>query len=123
MKISGPLACVVLLSSLAVAGCADRWHKIGGSAGDDDFAAAEKTCQSRAAEKYPPILRQIQVEPARTVPLVTSCSGVGTSLRCGMSGGQYVPPKFMPVDDNALMREQETHACLREKGWRPASEK
>lgn len=120
MKRHGPLACIVLLSSLAASGCAERWHNI---AGADDFASAEKACQQRAAEKYPPIVRQIQVEPARTTPLVTSCSGVGASLRCGMSGGQYVPPRFMPVDDNALMREQEARACLREKGWRPASEK
>lgn len=74
-------------------------------------------CLSRAAAKFPPMNRQVQIGNGYTTPVMTNCNGFGYSINCYSTGGQYVPPAFMTVDDNAAGRQQEVRNCFFKHGW------
>ena len=107
--------CVLALTLFPA--CAERWQKPGAT--DADFQTMKSTCEARASTRFPFILGQIQTEEGHSNPMVTKCSGSGASTRCSTSGGQYMPPRYLPVDDNKEARDQATRKCLLENDWRP----
>jgi hypothetical protein len=108
---------VCILSQTLLVGCAERWQKPGAT--DADFQDMKSTCGAQALARFPVVLRQMQAEEGHANPVVTKCSGSGASIRCTTSGGQYVPPRYLPVDDNKETRDRATRKCLIENGWRP----
>jgi len=103
-----------LLAVLVLAGCAERWSKPG--AGEVEFRAMAAQCDAYAMERWPPLLRQEMVAPARWIPPVRSCDPRG---RCGWFGGWWEPPQMIVVDDHARPRRQERRACYVANGWVP----
>jgi len=107
---------VVSLTALVfLGGCAQRWQKPGAS--DKDYQEMRASCEKWALERFPPSLREVAVDEGRITPIVTNCSGSGASLKCYTSGGRYISPTYMPVDDHQSLRDDETRACLIENGW------
>ncbi|MFA5040175.1 MAG: hypothetical protein WC464_00890 [Bdellovibrionales bacterium] len=110
-----------LLATLVLFGCAEeRWQKPGAT--EADYETAKLSCENRALERYPVSLRQVQVQEGRVAPLATRCSGSGATLKCSTTGGQYMDPKYVPVDDNENARWHVRHKCLVDKGWKPVEE-
>jgi hypothetical protein len=114
MKIELLLALMVA-TTLTLSGCADTWEKPGAT--QQEFNATKAECLSRSAARFPPMNRQVQIGSGYTTPVTTNCNGFGYSVNCISSGGQYVPPSFMNVDDNANARMQDTRSCFFENGW------
>jgi len=117
MKVRISLAALILAAAFLTS-CAPQWQKPGATSAD--FEAAQSACEKQALTRYPVLLRQVLVREGFSIPLSTRCSGFGATTRCATTGGQYEPPSYMPVDDNAEKRAQGLRDCLLEKGWRPA---
>ena len=112
------LVLAVIASALVtLTGCAERWEKPGAT--EYEFNAMKAACSSRAAARFPPMMRQVQLTNGYTTPITTNCSGYGYSVTCNTTGGQYVPPVIISVDDNNGVRSQDTRSCFFENGWRP----
>jgi hypothetical protein len=108
---------VCVFASTFLSGCAEQWQKQG--AAKADFQAIKSACESRALSRFPVAIRQMQTEEGRMDPVATRCTGAGLATRCSTSGGRYVPPKFVPVDDNTDARDQDVRRCYFENGWQP----
>jgi hypothetical protein len=108
---------LLLLAVLALAGCAERWAKPGAT--EAEFRAMEAQCTAQANDRWPPMLRQEIVMPARFVPPVRSCDRHG---RCSWYGGWWEPPVMGVVDDHAAPRHQERRACYMANGWMPVED-
>ena len=117
-KIYGFLLCAGL--SFSLIGCAEKWQKPGGT--ERDFEAMKASCASRAAAKFPPLMRLEQATNGYVTPETTTCKDSGRSVTCRTTGGQYVPPTVMAVDDNEEGRNQEIRACFFERGWQPVED-
>jgi len=109
------LLALVLASTLTLSGCADTWEKPGAT--QQEFEATKAACMSRAAARFPPMNRQVQIGNGYMTPVTTNCTGFGYSVNCLSTGGQYVPPSVITVDDNANARRQDTRSCFFENGW------
>jgi hypothetical protein len=64
--------------------------------------------------------RRMHVGPAGeyTTPMQTVCSGSGYYVTCSTVGGNYVPPVYAPVDQNAGSRNGALDSCILARGWR-----
>jgi hypothetical protein len=108
---------VLLICGAMVAGCAEKWEKPGAT--KDEFDAMKAACQSKSYAEHPPMPRQVQLTAGYTTPIQTTCNAFGGSVSCFQTGGQYVPPVIITVDDNQNARNQDTRACFYENGWTP----
>src|SRR4051812_13365683 len=108
----------VLCASLALVGCMQYWEKPG--SGQAEFDGMKAACNSRAYSRFPPMIRQVQLTAGHTTPVITNCNSYGNQMSCYSTGGQYVPPAMMPVDDNESSRSSDVQACFYENGWIPA---
>jgi len=108
---------VCALSVLFLSGCAEKWEKPG--AGLDDFQAMESMCSARAYVRFPPALRKEVIFGAHKAPIKTDCETNGNNVSCVTTGGEYVPPETMIVDDNSDGRKHDIRSCFYENGWRP----
>lgn len=106
-----------LLCFLSLAGCATKWSKPGATSAE--FEATKGSCSARAYSRYQPIMTSIQIGSGYTTPLQTQCFGTGYNVQCTTTGGQYVPPTSMMVDQNNNARDQDIRACFFERGWTP----
>jgi hypothetical protein len=113
------LAAVFLALGLLTA-CAEKWEKPGGT--QQEFDAMQAACISRASSRFPPLMREVQIRNGYTTPITTNCSALGNSVNCYTTGGQYVPPLVIPVDDNDNARSQDVRSCFFENGWHPATD-
>lgn len=113
-------AAVPLFALLILSGCAEKWAKPGATS--EEFDAMKATCMSRSAGRFPPMMRQVQITNGYTTPITTNCNGFGYSVNCYTTGGQYVPPVAITVDDNQGARNQDTRACFFENGWHPVKD-
>jgi hypothetical protein len=104
-----------LITLLLLTGCAGKWEKAG--AGPHEFEATDAACRSRAAMRFPPLVRDVVTRNGYHTPITTSCNDSGHSFSCTAGGGDYVPPQVITVDDNESPRSQDIRACLLENGW------
>jgi hypothetical protein len=109
------LTLMVIASTLALSACADTWVKPGAT--EQEFEATKTECMSRAAARFPPINRPVQIGNGYTTPVTTNCNGFGYSGNCISTGGQYVPPSIINIDDNQNGRQEDIRSCFFEKGW------
>jgi len=65
-------------------------------------------------------MHQVMTSPGYTTPLQTSCTPVGYSVNCFTTGGNFVPPSYMLVDQNQDARNSAFRSCLYAAGWLPA---
>lgn len=107
------LATVVFL----LAGCVEKWTKPGATAAEFDATLA--SCKGRAYSMAPPQLQQMQISSGYTTPITTSCSGYGFNASCVSTGGAYIPPAFITVDNNEGQRGNLVRSCLYSNGWTP----
>jgi hypothetical protein len=115
-KLAAFASCAV---ALALSACAEKWVKPGGT--PEEFEAIKAACVSTASSQFPPMIRQEQYGAGYTTPVTTNCSGFGYSVQCFSTGGQYVPPITVTVDDNAVARNQAVRSCFYAHGWHPQS--
>ena len=120
MRMSRPitiLSCVVLIG-----GCTQYWAKPGGTAAE--FDATKAACNSRSYSQFPPAITQVMLTAGYTTPMQTICnpSGYG-SVSCYTTGGNYMPPVYMPVDQNQGARNDAARSCLYSAGWVPVKDK
>jgi hypothetical protein len=78
----------------------------------------------------PASVRQVQIAPARRNPAYTNCNGTvqangdgyggaygTTTNNCTTTGGEYVPPVNISVDDNQNARNAAFQSCMFSNGW------
>nr|WP_294510637.1 hypothetical protein [uncultured Rhodopila sp.] len=106
---------------VAVAACTEYWAKPGGTPAE--FEAAKAACQSQAYAQFRPVMQQVMVSPGYVTPLQTICNGGQYGTNCYTTGGQYLPPSFMMVDQNEAGRNSAARSCLFAAGWQPARNK
>jgi hypothetical protein len=106
----------LLALALLAAGCAEKWQKPGAT--EADFRAMAAECEEDAAARFPRLLREQVMVPARWFPPQTSCGPRG----CVTYPGYWLPPQTMLVDDNLGRRAQARRACFLAQGWQPAED-
>ncbi len=116
LQISRIFSGVVAIGLLV--GCAQSWEKPGTTA--EEFDQIKATCTSTAYSAIPPAYRQIQTSPGYMTPTQTHCVGSVVSPTCIATGGQFVPPILLTVDDNQVSRDDYIKDCYHKNGWRPA---
>lgn len=106
---------------VSLGGCTQYWAKPGGTPAE--FEATKAACQGRAFSQFPPVLQQIQLTAGYVTPVHTNCVPIGYSVSCTSTGGQYVPPAYMTVDQNQSGRGAAFRSCLYQAGWQPVKDK
>ena len=127
MKINMKKLLLVLIL-LFLSACAQTWYKDGGT--QTEFNADEAYCKTVAYSYAPPRLSQVQVGNGYRTPVTTNCNGsvqaspdgyggaYGTTTNnCVTTGGEYVPPAKITVDNNEDARKAAYISCLYSKGW------
>jgi hypothetical protein len=112
---------MVLGATLIAAACTQYWAKPGGTG--TEFEATKSACEVQAYSQFPPVMQQVMLTSGYTTPIQTSCSGTGYAVNCLTTGGQYMPPVYMPVDQNQAGRNSAARSCLFAAGWRPVKNK
>lgn len=112
MRWGGALFCLVIL-----AGCATKWSKPGASPAE--FEATKASCNSRAYSRFQPAMQSVQISSGYVTPVQTQCFGTGYNVQCTSTGGQYIPPASIMVDQNSNARNQDVRGCFFEQGWTP----
>jgi hypothetical protein len=111
-----------VLVCLSLASCAPQlWAKPGGSPAE--FEGAKEGCNTQSYSMFPPMMQQIMVTSGYMTPMQTNCTNVGYSVSCYTTGGNYVPPVYMPVDQNQGARNSAFRSCLMTAGWQPVKDK
>ncbi len=105
-------------SALTLSGCAPQlWAKPGGT--ETEFEGTKAACNSQSYQQFPPMMQQVMTMQGHTNPMQTSCNGTGSFVNCYTTGGDYVPPVYMPVDQNQGARNSAVRSCLMNAGWVP----
>ncbi len=112
---------MVLGAVLSLTACTQYWAKPGGTTAE--FDATKSTCGVQAYSQFPPMMQQVMLTAGYTTPMQTSCSGTGYAVNCFTTGGQYMPPVYMSVDQNEAGRNSAVRACLFAAGWQPVKDK
>jgi hypothetical protein len=123
-----------LLILLSLVGCV-RYYKPG--AGQAEFNADSAFCEMNAYKFAPPAVERLVIRGAYQEPTQTNCLGNinmqenGTASRgtyygntngtitnnCTTTGGNYVPPATVDIDNNQSARNAAYKNCLFQKGW------
>ena len=123
-----------LLILLSLIGCV-RYYKPG--AGQAEFNADSAFCEMNAYKFAPPAVERVVIRGAYREPTQTNCSGNinmqenGTASRgtyygntngtitnnCTTTGGNYVPPATVDIDNNQSARNAAYRNCLYQRGW------
>lgn len=111
----------IIAACVSLAGCTQYWAKPGGTYAE--FDATKAACDSRAYYQFPPVLQQVMLAPGYITPLQTNCTPIGNSVSCYTTGGQYIPPSYMMVDQNRDGRSSAVRSCLYSAGWQPVKNK
>jgi hypothetical protein len=112
---------IVVILSLVLAGCTQYWAKPGGTPAE--FDATKAACEGRAYSQFPPVLQQVMLTQGYTTPMQTNCTPIGYTVSCYTTGGQYIPPAYMTIDQNLTGRNSAFRSCLYSAGWQPVKNK
>jgi hypothetical protein len=105
--------CAVLLT----ASCVTKWSKPGAT--EAEFEGTKSACDGRSYSQFPPAPQQIMIMAGYVTPMQTQCYGSGYYVNCNTTGGQYIPPSYMTVDNNQRPRDAAVRSCFFEQGWTP----
>lgn len=125
---------ISILILVTLTGCV-RYYKPG--AGQAEFNADSAFCEMNAYKFAPPAVERIVIRGAYREPTQTNCLGNinmnenGTASRgtyygnttgtvinnCTTTGGEYVPPATVDVDNNQGARNAAYRNCLHQRGW------
>lgn len=118
------LLLIVLVISLSA--CV-TYYKPGST--KQDFEVDKANCLYQSSLAAPPSVRQVQIAPAKKNASYTSCSGTNqngqVNANCMTTGGEYVPPVNINIDDNEGARNAAFQSCMFSNGWstqKPESE-
>jgi hypothetical protein len=102
---------------LAIAGCTQYWQHWARPGGTDvDFAAANASCETSSAKRFPPMTTQ---GPGYFVGSSMECEPTAAGTNClGINPG-YLPQITASGDLNERPRETTFQACMAAGGWRP----
>jgi hypothetical protein len=117
-KFRTALACAL---TIGTTGCTQYWAKPGGT--QLEFEATKSACQTQAFAQFPAMPQQVMLTTGYITPVQTSCAGSGYAVNCFSTGGQYVPPAYVTVDQNQGARNSAVRSCLFEAGWRPVKDR
>lgn len=107
-----------LFVAVALSGCAPQiWAKPGGT--PVEFEGTKAACNAQSYSEFPPMPQQIMIMAGYVTPVQTSCTGSGYSVNCFSTGGNYVPPAYVTVDQNQNARNSGFRSCLMTAGWQP----
>jgi hypothetical protein len=114
---------IALSTTLGLMACTQYWAKPGGS--PEEFDATQSACQAQSYSQFPPIMQQVQITAGYTTPVQTNCNGYGYgyAVNCVSTGGQYIPPAYVTVDQNGAGRNSAFRSCLFTAGWRQVKNK
>jgi hypothetical protein len=111
----------LFLACLSAAGCAPQlWAKPGGT--PLQFEQTKSFCTTQSYGMFPPVMQPLMVSPGYVMPLQTTCFGGGHAVNCFTTGGDYIPPTFVPVDQNQGARNSAVRSCLMATGWQPVKD-
>ncbi|MGM0583994.1 MAG: hypothetical protein ACQEUZ_05030 [Pseudomonadota bacterium] len=105
---------LVMVSALAA--CTQYWEKPGGTQREFDMTKAR--CEQKAYADFPSMTQQITIGTGYTTPSYTTCTGSGYFMNCQTTGGNYVPPSKITVDNNKQARHRAINSCLMQNGWK-----
>lgn len=113
----GSLVAVLLITiSLALTGCVQMvWVKLGATT--TDFQVAKGRCLAASYSSVPSAPAVATFGSGYVSPVITNCSGIGYSVNCITTGGQYTPPVSIPYDANARVRAEVFKSCMYADGW------
>ncbi len=114
-------ALVLIPVLLPMAGCTQYWAKPGGT--QEQFAVTKSACQAQSYAQFPPAPQQVMLTAGYTTPQQSTCSGNGYMVNCYTTGGQYMPPTYVTLDQNSGARDSGFQSCLMNAGWRLAKNK
>lgn len=103
-----------LVSMCLLCGCT-TWYKSGATRQDYDVDLAG--CVSAAYSAAPPAITTAQIGTGYRQPAYTNCTGGYGSVNCVSTGGNYVPPAQVQVDQNAPAQKAAFNSCMYQKGW------
>lgn len=69
------------------------------------------------------MMQQIMMTQGYVTPMQTSCTGTGYAMNCFTTGGNYIQPVYMPIDQNQGARNSAARSCLMSAGWQPVKDK
>ncbi len=120
------LLSLTLISLLT--GCVQTWYKPGAT--QTEFNSDDTYCRTVAFSYAPPNISQVEIGNGYVEPAMTNCNGsimgsndgyggvYGTTTNnCTTTGGRYVPPPKISVDNNSQARKAAYTSCLYNKGW------
>jgi len=115
---AAPHRIALILAAIALSGCSPQiWAKPGGTS--VEFEGTKAACNAQSYAQFPPMPQQIMIMGGYTTPVQTSCSGAGYTVNCYSTGGNYVPPAYVTVDQNQNARSSGFRSCLMTAGWQP----
>lgn len=106
---------LIFLFILSVLSGCTTWYKTGATKQDYDVDSAG--CVSSAYNAAPPVITSSQVGSGYQQPSDTNCTGVYNSMNCVTTGGQYIPPATIYVDQSAPAQKAAFTSCMYQKGW------
>ena len=106
-----------LVSGMVIISGCTVWVKPGAT--EAEFNGTKAACSSRAYSRFPPRLTEVQIMAGYYAPIQTQCTGNGYSSSCFTTGGQYIQPVTMMVDQNENPRGSDIRSCFYENGWTP----
>jgi hypothetical protein len=107
-----------LLVAVVLSGCAPQiWAKPGGTS--VEFEATKAACNAQSYSQFPPMPEQLMIMAGYMTPVQTTCTGGGYTVNCFSTGGNYVPPAYVTVDQNLSARNSGFRSCLMSAGWQP----
>lgn len=115
---ASPHRVALLLAAVGLSDCSPQiWAKPNGTS--SEFEGTKAACIGQSYSQFPPMPQQIMVNAGYTTPMQTSCSGGGYSVSCFTTGGNFVPPSYVTIDQNQTARNSSFRSCLMTAGWQP----
>jgi len=110
-------ALIMLCAVLAmVASCSKTvWTKPGADA--QDFDRDKVACLAQSYQSAPVSNTSVPLGGGYTQPAYTNCYGVGYGINCTTTGGAYIPPPTVTIDQNTGARNAVFNACMYSLGW------
>jgi hypothetical protein len=107
-----PLALFSL--TILLTGCV-TWSKTGAT--QQDFDVDKAACESQAYSVAPSAVTGVRVGSGYNQPTYTNCTGYENTVNCTTTGGGYIPPPVIYIDQNVNARNSAFANCMYKNGW------